>query len=80
MKTKIKQNGLTLDIDRVGFAMELKTWRLREGLTQRQLAERWGTSRYTILRAERAKDIGWTSAYRLFAKLSEEFRKKGGEV
>lgn len=78
MKTKIKQVGLSMEIDREQFAVELKTWRIRQGLTQEELGERWGMSRYTILRVEKAKPCNWQTAYRLFAKLSQEMRKEGG--
>lgn len=76
IKVEAKQRGLEIDIDRQTFAMSLKTWRLRQGLTQQQVGERWGCSRYTIIRAESAKGITWTQAYKLFAKLSEELRKE----
>lgn len=73
---KMKQRGLTMDIDKEAFAMALKTWRLRQGLTQEEVGRRWGCSRYTILRAERCKNITWEVAYRMFARLSEELRKE----
>lgn len=73
---KMKQKGLTMDIDKEAFAMALKTWRLRQGLTQEEVGRRWGCSRYTILRAERCKNITWEVAYRMFARLSEELRKE----
>lgn len=69
-----QNKGLSVEIDRQEFALALKTWRLRMGLTQKQVGERWGTSRYTILRAEGAKPITWEAAYRLFAKLSNELK------
>lgn len=72
----IKSNGLSLEIDKQEFALALKTWRLRQDLTQRQVGERWGCSRFTIMRAERGKDITWEMAYRLFAKLSQELQKE----
>ena len=51
IKVDAKPKGLEMEIDRQQFALALKTWRLRAGYTQRELAERWNTSRYTILRA-----------------------------
>lgn len=72
----MKQNGLSMDIDKEAFALALKTWRLRNGLTQRQAGERFGCSRYTIIRAENARDITWEMAYRMFAKLANELRKE----
>ena len=72
IEVKIKQNGLEMDIDRQEFALALKTWRLRNGLTQQQAGERFGCSRYTIMRAESARNVTWEQAYRLFARLSKE--------
>ena len=80
IKVDAKPKGLEMEIDRQQFALALKTWRLRAGFTQRDLAERWNTSRYTILRAERAHSIGWMSAYRLFAKLAKELEAESHEV
>lgn len=80
IKVDAKPKGLEMEIDRQQFALALKTWRLRAGFTQRELAERWNTSRYTILRAERAHSIGWMSAYRLFAKLAKELEAESHEV
>ena len=77
IKVTFKQKGLTMETDKEQFAMALKTWRLRQGLTQKQLGERWGCSRYTILRAESANNLSWETAYKMFARLSEELRKEG---
>lgn len=60
--------------DAKAFGLEIKKYRLRQGLTQRQLGERWGLSRYTIIRAETGTNISWESAYRLFAKLTQSMR------
>lgn len=57
--------------DRDGLSIELKKYRLRAGLTQRQLGELWGVSRYTIIRAEGSKTITWQSAYRIFTQLAK---------
>lgn len=73
----MKPNGLEMDVDKNEFALALKTWRLRSGLTQQQAGERFGCSRYTIMRAENAKQVTWEMAYRLFAKLAQELRKEG---
>lgn len=72
----MKPNGLSMDIDKQEFALALKTWRLRQDMTQKEVGERWGCSRFTIMRAEKAKNITWEMAYRLFAKLAEELRKE----
>lgn len=74
----IKSNGLSMEIDKQEFALALKTWRLRQDLTQREVGKRWGCSRFTIMRAEKGKDITWEMAYRLFAKLSQELQKEAG--
>ena len=79
IEVKMERVGLTMDIDKEAFAVALKTWRLRNGLTQAQAGERWGLSRYTIMRAESGKNITWETAYRMFARLSEELRKEGQE-
>lgn len=76
IKADMKPVGISMQTDRQQFALALKTWRLRKGLLQREVAERWGTSRYTIIRAERAGNISWQQAYKLFAHLSEELRKE----
>lgn len=77
IEVKMERVGLTMDIDKEAFAVALKTWRLRHGLTQAQAGEKWGLSRYTIMRAESGKNITWETAYRMFARLSEELRKEG---
>lgn len=76
IKVNMKQKGLTMEADKNEFALALKTWRLRNGLTQQQAGERFGCSRYTIMRAENAKNVTWEMAYRLFAKLSVELKKE----
>lgn len=78
IKVEMKQNGLQMDVDKQEFALALKTWRLRQGFTQRQVGDMFGCSRYTIMRAEMAKDVTWEIAYRLFAKLANELRKEVG--
>ena len=72
----IKDNGLSVDIDRQEFALELKKWRLRNELTQEQVGQRWGCSRFTIIRAEGAKPCNWETAYKLFNKLSKELQNE----
>lgn len=73
---EMKPQGVTMDVDRQQFALALKTWRLRANLTQREVGEMWNTSRYTIMKAEKANPISWEQAYKLFARLSEELRKE----
>lgn len=76
INVEMKPQGLTMDVDKNEFALALKTWRLRQGLTQREVGQRFGCSRYTVMRAENAKDVTWEMAYRLFAKLANELRKE----
>lgn len=76
IKVEMKPNGLAMDVDKNEFALALKTWRLREGLTQREVAARFGCSRYTIMKAENAKSVTWEMAYKMFAKLATELRKE----
>lgn len=77
IKVEMRRNGLTMEADKNEFALALKTWRLRNGLTQAEVGKRWGCSRFTIMRAENARQVTWEMAYRLFAKLSDELRKEG---
>lgn len=73
---KMKPKGLEMDVNKEEFALALKTWRLRQGLTQNQVGQRWGCSRYTIMRAEKAKNLTWEMAYKMFAKLSRELTQE----
>lgn len=72
----MKPKGLEMDVNKEQFALALKTWRLRMGLTQGQVGKRWGCSRWTILRAEKCKNLTWEMAYRMFARLSWELRNE----
>lgn len=76
IKVEMKQQGLTMEVDKNEFALALKTWRLRQGLLQREVAEKFGCTRYTIMKAENAKTVTWEMAYRLFAKLAVELKKE----
>lgn len=76
IKVHMQRKGLEMTCDKEEFALALKTWRLRNGLTQSQLGERWNCSRFTIMKAEKAKTITWEMAYRLFAKLSKELENE----
>lgn len=79
IEVKFERKGLAMESNREDVAMALKTWRLRTGLTQTDVAKRWNMSRWTILRVERAKNVSWEMAYRIFALLSEELRKENQE-
>lgn len=77
INVEMKPQGLTMEVDKNEFALALKTWRLRQGLTQQEVAMKWCCSRYTIMRAENAKQVTWEMAYRLFAKLANELKREG---
>lgn len=73
---ELRQEGTQLDADRQQFALALKTWRIRMHYTQEQAARLVGCSRWTIIRAEQAKDISWQAMYRIFAFLSVELQRE----
>jgi len=77
VEIKMERVGLKMEADREEVAVALKTWRLRVGKTQQEVADEWQMSRYTILRAERGKPISWMMAYRIFACLAKELEKEG---
>lgn len=76
IKVTMKAKNLRMECDKNEFALALKTWRLRSALTQRQAGDIFGVSRYTIMRAEAAKNLTWEMAYKLFARLSEQLVKE----
>lgn len=76
IKTVLNKKKLSVEVDKNDFALSLKTWRLRKGLTQTQVANMFGCSRYTIIRAEKGKNITWEMAYRLFARLSYQLENE----
>lgn len=76
INVEMKREGLTMETDQQQFAMALKTWRLRKGYTQKKLAELWQVSRFTIMRAEAARNMTWEMIYKLFAKLSWELERE----
>lgn len=80
IKVSMQQQGLTMEADREQVAMALKTWRLRKGLTQQQVGDLFGMSRYTILRIEGAKPVTWEMAYKVFAKLAAALEKETRET
>lgn len=67
----MKRAGLTLTADRCDVSIAIKTYRLRQDLTQEQLAEQWGISRYTIMRLEAARPVSWEMTYKVWARLTE---------
>ena len=68
----MKRAGLTLTADRADVSIAIKTYRLRQDLTQEQLAEKWNISRYTIMRLEAARPVSWEMTYKVWARLSED--------
>lgn len=76
-KELFTQNGRQLEFDMDQVAMEVKKYRLRHNLTQKQLGEKWGLSRYVIIRAETSRNVKWESAYRIFAYLTRALREEG---
>lgn len=79
-KQILKRAAYTMEVDREEFAIQLKTYRLRQAMTQEQLANAWGCSRYTIMRCERGKNITWETAYKIFARLAVELRKEDTNI
>lgn len=75
---EIKRRGTELEIDRQEVGVELAKWRIRQGLTQQQLGEKWGMSRFSIIRAEKGKNVSWEFAYKIWSKLLQEMRKEAG--
>lgn len=80
IKVTMKVKGLAMECDRNEFALALKTWRLRAGLSQTAAARRFGCSRYTIMRAEAGKLITWEMAYKLFNRLTHELEAERDEI
>lgn len=77
----MRVQGMALEItNQQEFALALKTWRLRAGLTQEDVGRRFGCSRYTIIRAESGKRLSWESTYKLFAKLANELEKEKNDT
>lgn len=76
IKVTYNPQKINVELDKKEFALALKTWRLRRGLTQQQVGDMWGCSRYTIMRAEAGKNITWEQAYRMFAKLSHQLEQE----
>lgn len=65
-----------IDIDKQELAQELVTWRLRSGLTQSQAGDKFGVSRYSIMRLENMQYIGIAQAYRISAALVKAIREE----
>lgn len=78
IEVKLERKGLELDMDREAFAIQLKTWRIRSGLTQIEAGKLFGCSRYTIIDIEKAKPVSWRTAYKVFARFAEHLRKEAG--
>lgn len=76
MEEIFKENGRSMDFDRDKVALEVKKYRLAHQLTQKQLGEQWGVSRYVILRVENGQNLSWEHAYRIMARLTDSIRKE----
>lgn len=72
--------GPTYQANMEEMALAVRTYRIRQGLTQDALAKQWGLSRYTIMRVENAKKVHWQTAYKIFASLSDGLREEGGKA
>lgn len=79
IKAEMRPVGISMEVDREQFALALKTWRLRVGKTQKEVADQWGISRDSLIQIEQARNVSWRMAYRVFARFSEELRKEGGK-
>lgn len=74
---KIKRNGSKIEIDRNDLAAELKLFRYRHRYTQQKLAEQWGVSRWSIMRAEAAGEIGVGLLIAIYSRLAQSMREEG---
>ena len=69
---KLEHHGSDLVTNREDFAIAVKTWRVRQGMTQRELAKATGLSRFTIMRVENAsRETSWITVYKLFNYMAE---------
>lgn len=77
LNVTMRVQGMSLEItNQQEFALALKTWRLRNALTQEDAGRRFGCSRYTFIRAEAGKKLSWETTYKLFARLAAELEKE----
>jgi len=60
------------------LGQELRCWRLRQRLSQPEVAERWGVSRYSILRVEKGKYVGQDMLYLIGSRLTTALREEAG--
>lgn len=72
LKIEFKPVGLKLDTDREHFAVALRMWRVRHGLTQREAAKRIGVSRHSIIRCEGGKEPSMWMMYKIFCVMSQD--------
>ena len=77
VKVTIRQNGLKMEASVEDAALAVKTYRLRRGLTQKQLGDEWGMSRHTIMRVECGRKVSWEMTYKVFALLSKGLETEG---
>lgn len=67
-------------VDRQTLAREMITYRLRSGLTQKEIAAKFGVSRYSILRCETQRYLGMATLYRLSSQLARAIREESMEI
>lgn len=72
--------GLKMDIDRNSFALALRTWRTRAGLSQTEAGKIMGVSRWAILKLEKAQPTSWETAYKVFAILMDKLKVQESEM
>lgn len=71
---EFKPVGLSLETDVEHFALALKMWRIRRGISQREAAEICNVSRHSILRAEAGNPSSWKVLYRIFSVMSDDLK------
>lgn len=67
---QINLPDVRIEIGRKEMAVAMATYRARHKMTQKQLAEACGCSRYTIIKAEKGESINWLIAYRIYDYIS----------
>lgn len=72
--------GLKMDIDRHHFAVALRTWRARAGLTQTEAGKIMGVSRWAILKLEKAQQTSWETAYKVFVILMDKLKAQESQM
>lgn len=76
----IRTRGTRIYADFEKLAVMVLKYRIRQGLSQRELGERWGVSRWTIIRIERGRKVTPMTAYKCFNKLAQALEREGGNA